>query len=102
VERLVEGNRWIMDWVVAAGKWLSRGSIFRILHEHILLSIVSARCVPWNFFAFEKYRRSTCFGCSSSQEWERRKFLPTNFDRGWNVVSKFEGILLKVRLLKAW
>jgi predicted transcriptional regulator len=45
VEKLVMENRRTKVWEIAAETGLSRGTIFRILHEHLLLSKVSARWV---------------------------------------------------------
>jgi histone-lysine N-methyltransferase SETMAR len=60
VENLVMGNRRIKVWEIEAETALSRGTIFRILHEHLLLSKVTARWVPRNLSALDKRRRVEC------------------------------------------
>lgn len=60
VEKLVMDNRRIKMWEISAETGLSYGTIFRILHNHLLLSKVSARWVPRNLSAFDRQRRVEC------------------------------------------
>lgn len=60
VKKLVMENRRIKVWELAAETGLASGTIFTILHEHLLLSKVSARWVPRNLSAFDKQRRVDC------------------------------------------
>ena len=81
VERLVLNNRRIKVAELASESGISNGSIYTIIHEHLVMSKVSARWVPRNLNMQDRQQRVVTSRTSGSVQCQSRRLSHSSCNR---------------------
>ena len=81
VERLVLNNRRIKVAELASESGISNGSVYTIIHEHLVMSKVSARWVPRNLNMQDRQQRVVTSRTSGSVQCQSRRLSHSSCNR---------------------